>query len=119
MTTAHTNASAPWTAIPTSRNGSSATHTNGKSTSAKRANGQHTTKRMHQRGKANILYLREEYPKSSMPVTETENRQLETDYWAFESGFRRLNPWPLLEPLSRQPRFLAPASSKIPHKAPS
>src|SRR5690242_4286469 len=58
MTTAQTNASAPWTAIPTRRNGSSSTHTNGYSTRASNASGQQTTKRMHQRRKANMaVYL--------------------------------------------------------------
>ena len=47
VTIAHTSPSAPSTAIPTIRNGSSNSHTSGYSTSAANASGQHSTSRMH------------------------------------------------------------------------
>ena len=47
VTMAHTNSSAPPTAIPMIRNGSRSSHTKGYSTSATSANGQQNTSRMH------------------------------------------------------------------------
>jgi hypothetical protein len=54
VTIAQTKASAPWTAIPTSRNGSSKSHTKGYRINASRANGQHRIKRMHHSRNVNI-----------------------------------------------------------------
>ena len=47
VTRDHTRSSAPPTAIPTSRNGNSSSHTRGNRTSATSASGQHSTSRMH------------------------------------------------------------------------
>src|SRR5207302_11476124 len=52
ITSAQTNASTPWTAIPTMRNGNSKSQTNGYAISASIARGQQRTNRMHQRKKA-------------------------------------------------------------------
>src|SRR5437867_8483549 len=57
MTTVHTNASTPCTAIPTMRNGNSKSHTNGYAISATIASGQQSTNKMHQSRNAIMTLL--------------------------------------------------------------